>query len=102
MAAAKPLLARCDNAVVGVKNSLDQAGYTAWPQFEKSGMPPILMILEGKKGEPAKPVIPLDLNLHPILEGNYIIPKTVEYIKRNASAKKPSLTMWAIRRCTHR
>jgi hypothetical protein len=28
------------------------------------------------------------------VEGNYVIPKTVEYIKRNASAKKPSLTMW--------
>jgi hypothetical protein len=36
------------------------------------------------------------------LERNYIIPKTIEYIKRNASAKKPSLTMWVIRRCTHR
>jgi hypothetical protein len=27
--------------------------------------------------------------VRPILEGNYIIPKTIEYIKRNASAKKP-------------
>jgi arylsulfatase len=75
--------------VVGVKNSLDEAAYTAWPLFEKSGMPPIRMIWEGKKGKPSKPVMPLDLNVRPILEGNYIIPKTIEYIKRNASAKKP-------------
>jgi arylsulfatase A-like enzyme len=47
------------------------------------------MIWEGKKGEPSKPVMPLDLNVRPILDGNYIIPKTVEYIKRNAAAKKP-------------
>src|SRR5208282_3292484 len=47
------------------------------------------IIWEGKKGEPSKPVMPLDLNVRPILDGNYIIPKTVEYIKRNAAAKKP-------------
>jgi hypothetical protein len=47
------------------------------------------MIWEGKKGEPSEPVMPLDLNVRPILDGNYIIPKTVEYIKRNVAAKKP-------------
>jgi hypothetical protein len=72
----------------GVKNSLDEAGYTAWPLFKESGMP-APMIWEGKKGEPSKPVMPLDLNVRPILDGSYIIPKTVEYIKRNAAAKKP-------------
>jgi hypothetical protein len=50
---------------------------------------PVPMIWEGKKGEPSKPVMPLDLNVRPIVDGNYIIPKTVEYIKRNAAAKKP-------------
>lgn len=72
----------------GVMNSLDEAGYTAWPLFKESGVP-VPMIWEGKKGEPSKPVMPLDLNVRPILDGNYIIPKTVEYIKRNATAKKP-------------
>jgi len=72
----------------GVMNSWDEAGYTAWPLFKESGMP-VPMIWEGKKGEPSKPVMPLDLNVRPILDGNYIIPKTVEYIKRNAAAKKP-------------
>ena len=47
------------------------------------------MFWEGKKGEPSKPVMPLDLNVRPILDGNYIVPKTIEYIKRNAAAKKP-------------
>ena len=47
------------------------------------------MIWEGKKGEPSKPVMPLDLKVRPIMDGQYIIPKTVEYIKRNAAAKKP-------------
>jgi arylsulfatase A-like enzyme len=72
----------------GVMNSLDEAGYTAWPLFKESGIP-VPMIWEGKKGEPSTPVMPLDLNVRPILDGNYIIPKTVEYIKRNAKAKKP-------------
>ena len=72
----------------GTKNSLDEAGYTAWPLFKESGMP-VPMIWEGKKGEPSKPVMPLDLKVRPVLDGQYIIPKTVEYIKRNAAAKKP-------------
>jgi arylsulfatase A-like enzyme len=72
----------------GVKNSLDEAGYTAWPLFKESGIP-VPMIWEGKKGQPSTPVMPLDLKVRPILDGNYIIPKTVEYIKRNAAAKKP-------------
>jgi arylsulfatase len=33
--------------------------------------------------------MPFDLKVRPILDGDYIIPKTVEYIKRNAAAKKP-------------
>ena len=72
----------------GTKNSLDEAGYTAWPLFKESGIP-VPMIWEGKKGEPSKPVMPLDLKVRPVLDGQYIIPKTVEYIKRNAAAKKP-------------
>jgi arylsulfatase len=72
----------------GIMNSMDEAGYTAWPLFKESGMP-TPMIWEGKKGEQSKPVMPLDLKVRPILDGNYIIPKTVEFIKRNAAAKKP-------------
>src|SRR5215472_12077294 len=72
----------------GVKDSWDEAGYTAWPLFKESGLP-LPMIWEGKKGEQSKPVMPLDLNVRPIVDEKYIIPKTVDYIKRNAAAKKP-------------
>jgi hypothetical protein len=47
------------------------------------------MILEGKKGQPTVPVMPLDLSVRPIVDEKYIIPKTVDFIKRQAAAKKP-------------
>jgi arylsulfatase A-like enzyme len=72
----------------GIMNSWDEAGYTSWTLFPQTGVP-VPMIWEGKKGEPSKPVMPLDLNVRPIVDEKYIIPKTVEYIKRNAAAKKP-------------
>ena len=72
----------------GIENSWDEAGYTAWPLFKESGVP-VPMIWEGKKGQPSTPVMPLDLKVRPIVDEKYIIPKTVEYIKRNAAAKKP-------------
>jgi arylsulfatase len=72
----------------GVKDSWDEAGYTAWPLFKESGLP-APMLWEGKKGEQSKPVMPLDLSVRPIADEKYIIPKTVDFIKRNAAAKKP-------------
>jgi arylsulfatase A-like enzyme len=63
----------------GIKNSSDEAGYSAWPLFKESGMPEP-MIWEGKKGERSKPVIPFDLKVRPLVDGDYVIPKTVEYI----------------------
>jgi arylsulfatase A-like enzyme len=56
----------------GLKDSVDEAGYTAWPLFKESGMP-VPMLWEGKKGEPSKPVMPLDLKVRPILDGQYNI-----------------------------
>ena len=47
------------------------------------------MIWEGKKGEPSKPVMPLDMKIRPFVDEKYIIPKTIDFIKRNAAAKKP-------------
>ena len=58
------------------------------PLFKETGMP-VPMIWEGKKGEPSKPVMPLDLAVRPIVDEKYIIPKTVQFIKQNAAAKKP-------------
>jgi arylsulfatase A-like enzyme len=72
----------------GIVNSWDEAGYTAWPLFKESGIP-VPMIWEGKKGEPSKEVMPLDLKVRPIVDEKYIIPKTVDYIKRNAATKQP-------------
>jgi arylsulfatase A-like enzyme len=72
----------------GIMNSSDEAGYSAWPLFKESGIPEP-MIWEGKKGEPSKPVMPFDLKVRPLMDGNYVIPKTVDYIKRSAAAKKP-------------
>jgi hypothetical protein len=69
-------------------NSWDECGYTAYPLFKESGVPEP-MIWEGVKGQPSKPVMPLDLNVRPIVDEKYIVPKTIEYIKKNASAKKP-------------
>ena len=69
-------------------NSWDESGYTAWSLFKETGVP-VPMIWEGKKGQPSTPVMPLDLKVRPIVDEQYIIPKTVEYIKRNAAAKKP-------------
>ena len=72
----------------GIMNSWDESGYTAWPQFKETGIP-APMIWEGKKGEPSKAVMPLDLAVRPVVDEKYIIPKTIDYIKRNAAAKKP-------------
>lgn len=72
----------------GIKNSSDEAGYTAWPLFKETGMP-VPMVWEGKKGGFSKPVMPFDLNVRPLMDGKYIIPKTIEHIKHNAAAKKP-------------
>jgi arylsulfatase A-like enzyme len=72
----------------GIMNSSDEAGYSAWPLFKESGLAEP-MIWEGKKGEPSKPVMPFDLKVRPLMDGNYVIPKTIDYIKRSAAAKKP-------------
>jgi arylsulfatase len=72
----------------GTKNSWDEAGYTAYPLFKESGMEPP-MIWEGRKGEPSRPVMPLDLSVRPIVDEKYLIPKTIDFIKRESAAKKP-------------
>jgi arylsulfatase A-like enzyme len=85
----------------GVPDSWDQAGFSSYPLFnvmvkeilakekvsELLNVPP--HILEGIKGQPSKVVMPLDMKVRPIVDGQFIIPKTIEFIKRNAAAKKP-------------
>lgn len=72
----------------GIKNTWDEASYTSYSLFKESGMEPP-MIWEGKKGQPSSPVMPLDLNVRPIVDEKYIVPKTIDYIKRQAAAKQP-------------
>jgi arylsulfatase A-like enzyme len=83
----------------GIKDSWDEAAYTTYPLFKESGMG-APMIWEGKKGEPSKPVMPLDLDVRPIVDEKYIIPKTIDFIRREAAAKKPFFVYvgyWPIR-----
>lgn len=72
----------------GIKNSWDEAAYTSYPLFKESGEKPP-MIWEGRKGQPSRPVMPLDLKVRAIVDQEYIIPKTIDFIKRKAEAKKP-------------
>jgi len=72
----------------GIPNSWDEAGYASHPLFKESGLK-APMIMEGRKGKPSAPVMPLDLNVRPIVDEKYIIPKTVDFIKREAAAKRP-------------
>src|SRR5215467_5798363 len=51
----------------GIKDSWDEATYTSDPLFKESGMEPP-MIWEGSKGQPSKPVMPLDLKVRPIVD----------------------------------
>ena len=85
----------------GIPNSWDEAGWTSYPLFkdvvketlakhhvsELLDLPP--HVLEGRKGQPSKPVMDLDMKVRPIIDAQYLIPKTVDFIKRQAAAKKP-------------
>jgi arylsulfatase A-like enzyme len=85
----------------GIPDSWDEAGYTQYPMFDllvkevlaQKKVPELLtlppQVLEGRKGEPSKVVMPLDMKLRPIVDGEYLIPKTVDFIKRQAAAKNP-------------
>lgn len=72
----------------GVPNTWDEAGWTSYPQFKESGVK-TPMILGGKKGQPTTPVMPLDLNVRGVVDEKHIVPKTIDFIKRQAAAKKP-------------
>jgi len=85
----------------GIPASWDQAGYTSYALYnllvkevlarqkapELLNLPP--HILEGRKGQPSRPVMPLDMAVRPIVDEKYLIPKTIDFIKRQAAAKKP-------------
>ena len=62
--------------MVGIPNTWDEAGFTAYPLFKESGMKPP-MIWEGKKGQPSTLAMRLDLNVRGIVDEKYIIPVSV-------------------------
>ena len=78
----------------GIKDSWDEAGYTSWPAFKETGIP-APMIWEGKKGEQSREVMPLDLDTRCAVDEKYLVPKTVEFIKKNAAAKNPFFVYYA-------
>lgn len=85
----------------GIPNSWDQSGFASYPMYnllakeilEKEGKTELLNVpphvLEGKKGEPSKPAMDLDMKVRPVIDADYLIPKTVNFIKEQAAAKKP-------------
>jgi arylsulfatase len=85
----------------GIPDTWDEAGYSQYPLFNDlvakvlaaKKIPELLTlpphILEGRKGQPSKVVMPLDMKVRPIVDGEYLIPKTIEFIKRQAASKKP-------------
>lgn len=85
----------------GIPNSWDESGYTQYPLynamieeiFKERGVKEALdappHVLEGKKGEESKVVMELDMKVRPIIDGEYLIPKTVDYIKAQAAAGEP-------------
>ena len=85
----------------GIMNSWDESGYTAWPLFKESGVP-VPMIWEGVKGQPSKPVMPLDLAVRPIVDEKYIVPRRSSTSKRTRRRRNHSLSTWATPNCTNR
>jgi arylsulfatase A-like enzyme len=85
----------------GIPNTWDEAAYSQSAMFrdlvarvlaekkvpELLNLPP--HVLEGRKGEPSKVVMPLDMKVRPIIDAQYLIPKTIDFIKRQAAAKRP-------------
>jgi len=72
----------------GIPDTWDAAGFTAYPLFKESGES-APMVWEGTKGQPSRAVMPLNLENRPFMDEKYLVPKTVEFIERQAAAKKP-------------
>jgi arylsulfatase A-like enzyme len=71
----------------GIKNTSDESAYSSYPLFAESGFP-VPKIWEGVKGTKVRPVDDFNLRTRPLID-EQITGRTVEFIKRNAAAKKP-------------
>jgi arylsulfatase A-like enzyme len=78
----------------GYKNTVDEAGYTAYATYRalvaaKGIEGP--QIWEGKKGQKSTAVRPLDLEVRPLLD-ELIVGKAIDFIKHSATGDKPFFT----------
>jgi arylsulfatase len=71
----------------GIKNTSDEAAYTSYPLFAATGQEPP-KIWEGVKGSPSHPADDFNLETRPLMDEK-ITNRTIEFIRRNAAAKKP-------------
>jgi len=74
----------------GIKNTSDEAAYSAHPLFADSGRE-VPMIWEGTAGSPVTPVTEFDLQSRAFLD-EQIAQRAVAYIARNAEEGKPFFT----------
>src|SRR5271167_1625499 len=78
----------------GYKNTVDEAGYTAYAAYRamvKARGLETPKIWEGKKGHQSTPVRELDMQVRPLLD-ELIVAKATDYIKRTAKSNKPFFT----------
>lgn len=71
----------------GIRNTSDEAGYSATPQFDPEIVPQPF-IWEGRKGEPSQPVKPFDLETRKTIDRD-IIERSEFYIAQKAKAGHP-------------
>jgi len=71
----------------GIKNTSDEAAYTSYPLFAATGLE-IPKVWEGVKGSASRPVEDFNLHTRPLMDEK-ITKRTVDFIKRNATAGKP-------------
>jgi len=82
----------------GYKNSVDEAGWTAYATFDaiaKAKGIETPKIWEGKKGQKSTAARELNMEVRPLLD-ELIVGKATDYIKRNAKASKPFFTYVAL------
>ena len=75
---------------IGIKNTSDESGYSAYPLFAESGIP-VPKIWEGVEGSLVTPVGDFDLETRARLD-EQIAARTVDFITRNAATGKPFFT----------
>ena len=71
----------------GLKNSSDEAGYTSYKLYREMGYP-VPQMYEGVKGQPSKSAGVFDKPAKDVMDEK-IADRTVAYIRKQASAKKP-------------